>query len=108
MEELPKIEGISPQYLWIALAVLLGLCAIIVLVGKTVQTVKGWGVNRERAKGLDQRVKSLRRDVEDMREGTQHMCAGVKALLVHALHDGNTDEIEKALSDLDKWLIRRK
>lgn len=46
-------------------------------------------------------------EIDDLREGTRKNCAGVKALLNHQLHDGNNEEMERAASDLDAWLINR-
>ncbi len=47
------------------------------------------------------------KDIDDLREGMRRNCTGIKALLNHQLHDGNTLEMEEAASDLDKWLINR-
>lgn len=47
------------------------------------------------------------KDIADIREGMKKNCTGIKALLNHQLHDGNTDEMAKAALDLDNWLINR-
>jgi hypothetical protein len=54
-----------------------------------------------------QRLDAHDKDIDDLREGMKKNCAGVMALLNHQLHDGNTDEMSKASSELDAWLINR-
>lgn len=53
------------------------------------------------------RLEDHDKDIGDLREGVRKTCTGVKALLNHQLHDGNTDEMERAASELDAWLINR-
>lgn len=47
------------------------------------------------------------RQLSDTRRGLMVNCAGTQALLEHTLHNGNTDEMENASSDIDKWLRER-
>lgn len=44
----------------------------------------------------------------DLKEGFRVLCIANKALLNHAIHDGNTAEMEKASSEVDNYLINRK
>ena len=53
------------------------------------------------------RLKAHDDDIDDIREGMRRNCTGIKALLNHQLHNGNTKEMEEAASNLDKWLINR-
>ncbi len=53
------------------------------------------------------RLEAHDEDIEDLKEGMRRNCTGIKALLNHQLHDGNTDEMSAAAADLDKWLINR-
>ena len=40
--------------------------------------------------------------------GLMVICAGVQALLEHELHNGNTDEMHQASSEISGWLRQRK
>lgn len=53
------------------------------------------------------RLDDHERKIEDLQAGMRHNCFGVKALLNHELHNGNADEMSKAASDIDKYLINR-
>lgn len=46
--------------------------------------------------------------IRDLKEGFRVLCIANKALLNHAIHDGNTAEMEKASSEVDNYLINRK
>lgn len=46
--------------------------------------------------------------IRDLKEGFRVLCIANKALLNHAIHDGNTAEMEKASGELDDYLINRK
>lgn len=47
------------------------------------------------------------KQIADVKEGQMALCAGVKALLEHELHNGNTDEMESCSKRLDAWLLDR-
>lgn len=53
---------------------------------------------------LDAHDKAL----EDIYKGQRAQCVAVKALLNHAIHNGNTNEMVEAATGLDDWLIHRK
>ena len=46
--------------------------------------------------------------ISDLKEGNRALCVAVMALLNHAIHDGNTDEMTNAYSGIKKYLINRK
>lgn len=46
--------------------------------------------------------------IMDLREGQRVMCVACIALLNHELHNGNSDEMNQALSGLNNYLINRK
>lgn len=46
--------------------------------------------------------------IADLREGQRVMCVAVMALLNHDLHNGNSDEMNRALNGLNDYLINRK
>lgn len=46
--------------------------------------------------------------ISDLKEGQRVMCVAVMALLNHELHNGNADEMHKASTGLNDYLINRK
>lgn len=46
--------------------------------------------------------------IADLKDGNRALCVAVMALLNHAIHDGNTDEMTNAYSGLNNYLINRK
>lgn len=46
--------------------------------------------------------------IMDLREGQRVMCVACMALLNHELHNGNSDEMNDALSGLNSYLLNRK
>lgn len=47
-------------------------------------------------------------NILDLREGLRVSCIANIALLNHAIHNGNTDEMTHALTELNNYLINRK
>lgn len=116
------MNGVDVNGLYNAFIVFLALCGAVVTVGKAVDAIKAWkkpaqDSNDAFSSALKRHGEQLDRDkrrldthdteLEDMREGQRALCAGVKALLEHALHNGNSDEMKNASADIDKWLISR-
>lgn len=56
---------------------------------------------------LESRQADSIKQIADVKEGQMALCAGVKALLEHELHNGNTDEMESCSKRLDAWLLDR-
>lgn len=132
MNELQPIEGITPGMLWTALYVLVGVCALVILADK-VRAVFAGMQERKRAKRPElaeeisakvlakleprfaeidsklaadkQRIDTLSAKTNNNEEGQRVLCRGVLALLNHELHNGNSDEMEKAKQGIDDYLI---
>lgn len=51
------------------------------------------------------RIDRLERDVADVRDGQKALVKGVQALLEHELHNGNSEQMEKASTGLNEWLV---
>ena len=65
---------------------------------------------RKCAEKLDndkRRLDKHAQDIDDLREGQRNLCFGVQALLEHALHNGNADEMKAASDNIKKWLVGR-
>lgn len=56
---------------------------------------------------LKRRVDIHDDEVKDLHTGQSAMCRGVQALLEHALHNGNEEEMKAAADGIGKWLRTR-
>lgn len=111
-------SNFSPEFIIIAFGVFLALAGAIVTIGKAYDVIKSWRNPREQA---DQTLAQCRLDLETqkaradeqadeinvLRNGLIVTCQGVKALLEHALHNGNTGEMVEASKAIDKWLFSK-
>lgn len=64
--------------------------------------------SEERFQEGEKHIKENRDNIMDLREGLRVSCIANMALLNHAIHNGNTAEMEKAASELNNYLINRK
>lgn len=46
-------------------------------------------------------------EIDDIRHTNRIQCQAVRALLNHAIHDGNTDEMQRAAGALDDYLTEK-
>lgn len=104
---------------YIFVIVLIAIMGLFVLVGNVIKTY------RDLKKPIDDdnnnirtEVKELRhkidrietvvdehgKEIDDIRHMNRIQCQSVRALLNHAIHDGNTDEMSKASTELDAYL----
>lgn len=65
------------------------------------------GKDRERITALERDIEGHADELRDLHNGQTEMCRGVQALLEHALHNGNTDEMQAASNSIGKWLRTR-
>lgn len=63
--------------------------------------------DRERIGALERVGDTHARELEDLHAGQTELCRGVQALLEHALHNGNADEMQAASASIGKWLRNR-
>lgn len=63
--------------------------------------------DRERITALEHDIEHHGDELRDLHHGQTEICRGVQALLEHALHNGNTDEMEAASQAIGKWLRTR-
>lgn len=54
-----------------------------------------------------QQLKRHSEDISDLQGGQQALLIGTRALLNHAIHNGNKDEMIEANRTIDKWLVER-
>lgn len=64
--------------------------------------------SEERFREGEKHIKENHDSIADLREGLRVSCIANMALLNHAIHNGNTAEMERAASELNNYLINRK
>lgn len=64
--------------------------------------------SEERFKTGERHIAENRDDIRDLKDGLRVSCIANMALLNHAIHNGNTAEMENASAELNKYLINRK
>lgn len=105
-----------------ALLFILGVCYCFNLIYSTVVNAgKIKAQNEAPITDLDRRVKYLEdeirayktrfkmyeENVEQIQNQDRILMKSVKALLNHGIHNGNTDEMEKAASEIDEFLMQK-
>lgn len=93
------------------LAVTFVLLGGIATVGKAIDVIKGWRkpskTQEERLSVCEAKLDTEHKRLENLEEGNRALCRGVLALLNHELHNGNTEEMEKAQNGINNYLIER-
>lgn len=141
MTQVQPIEGITPETLWNFVLVLLGLCAIVVLVYKVIEIMRKEHERKEKKNRLGDKdltdqiadkvlekleprfkdiedkldkdknrldnheasIKSLNVSIDSIKEGMQVTADALTAILDHELHNGNSDQMQKARDELQKY-----
>ena len=106
----------------IFLMVLVAIMGLFVLVGNVIKTFRELKKPRDDQRdNIQTEVKELRHkidkiefvidqhgtEIEDIRKTNRVQCQAVRALLSHAIHDGNADEMQHAANKLDELLNSR-
>lgn len=140
-EAVQPIEGITPTMLWNFVLVLLGLCAVVILIYKVIEIMRkeherksqrnrleDHGLTDEiadkvleklepRFKDIESKldkdktrldnhessIHSLNGSIDSIKEGMQVTADALTAILDHELHNGNTDQMQKARDELQKY-----
>lgn len=76
------------------------------------EKTEAYGVHCEQSEQRFQRderhIAENRDDIRDLKEGLRVSCVANMALLNHAIHNGNTAEMQRASEQLNQYLINRK
>lgn len=119
-EELASVLGGNAAIT--TLAYILAVCAIIVTVGKAVDVVRGWlrpgqkksndvqtclHNDKRRLDDHDGRIDALEKGLGKTQDGQRVTMQGVMALLEHELHNGNSEQMEKASRDIQTHLLSK-
>lgn len=102
------MNGISPDQLMNAIVVVLAVLAAIVAIDKAADVFKKWKRPQkdmnEMLRTDKQRLDEHERDIDVLKNGQEALCNGVVALLDHQLHNGNSDQMEKAKEKISTYL----
>lgn len=63
--------------------------------------------DRDRIAALERDLATHSDELQDLHQGQTELCRGVQALLDHALHNGNGEEMQAASTSIGKWLRNR-
>jgi len=89
--------------------VLLAVLAFIVLIGNVIKTIRDWrkpGMSEaEWHRQVDQKLDSDNKRIKHLEEGNKVKCKALMALLSHEINGNSSDKLQKALEDLNEYLI---
>lgn len=124
------MDALTVDSVYGALLVLLAICGAIATIGKAIDTINGWRKPQRDAKSTfeamtqkcekrfendnrrfergEERMAKIEEELDDFHQGQFHTCMCLKALLNHELHNGNSEEMIEAASNMDKWLVKRR
>lgn len=105
MENLTLVQ--LRDFVIVALAIL----AFIVLLGNVWKTIKEWrkpGVSEaEWRRGVDDKLSNDNKRIASLEEGNKVVCRALIAMLSHEINGNSTDKLQKALGELQDYLIDR-
>ncbi len=106
------METITFDSLLTAVVVFLAICGAINVITATIKNIrelvgKPKATVKEMLDADKRRLDKHDKAIEALQDGQRVTCEGVQALLNHALHNGNSDEMQRASTDLNQWLINR-
>ena len=140
-DQLQPIEGITPTLLWNFVVVLLGLCAVVILVYKVIEIMRKEHDRKEKREKLngkdltdeiadkvlekleprfaeiDKKLSSDKDRLDNhetalndigkshrlLRSGMKVTCDSLAAILDHELHNGNSEQMQKARDELQTY-----
>lgn len=89
--------------------VMLAILAFIVLIGNVVKTIQIWrqpGMSEAQwRRSVDEKLDSDNKRIARLEEGNKVKCKALMALLSHEINGNSNDKLEKALSELNDYLI---
>ena len=91
--------------------VFLAILAFIVLLGNVIKTIKEWtkpGMSEaEWRREVDRKLSSDNERIKTLEEGNKVICRALIAMLSHEINGNSTDKLQKAMGDLQDYLIER-
>lgn len=109
------MDNFAPDDIYHALLVILAVCGAIITVGKALDVIKGWRKpSLENSKSVEEKLAADKRTLDrheeelcDLHKAQTLILQGTNALLEHAIHNGNTDEMVAAQKAITHYLIER-
>ncbi len=112
------VDALTHSSLLAALVVIVALMELVTLAGKAADALRSLRGPRRASderleavaaaqRGDKARLDRHEEELAGLREGQRQLCQGVQALLEHALHNGNSDEMDKASRGIQEWLRNR-
>lgn len=91
--------------------VFLAILAFIVLLGNVIKTIKEWtkpGMSEaEWRREVDRKLSSDNERIKTLEEGNKVICRALIAMLSHEINGNSTDKLQKAMGELQDYLIER-
>lgn len=94
-------------FLWVLAALVAFTLALWSLADKVKNAHKPAENAAEWRRSVDEKLSNDKERIDGLEEGQRAICRGVLALLNHELHNGNSDEMEKAQAGINNYLIER-
>lgn len=105
------MENLTIQQIKDFVIVAVAILAFIVLMGNVIKTIKDWrkpGMNEaEWRRDIDAKLRNDNERIKSLEEGNRVICKALMALLSHEINGNSNDKLQKALSDLNTYLIER-
>ncbi|MBR3334317.1 MAG: hypothetical protein IKG23_08525 [Clostridia bacterium] len=89
--------------------VLLAIMAFIVLLGNTIKVFRDWSSpamnEAEWRRGVDASLKDNTERIDTLEAGNKVICKALLAIMSHEINGNSTDKLQKAMNDLNEYLI---
>ena len=100
------MENLTGSNIFTALLVVVGVAGVLITLDQALKIIKGWKEpvlsNTEKLANDKRRLDAHEAAIEELQESNKLQGAALVALLDHQLHNGNTEQMEKARDDLLK------
>ena len=102
------MEHLTPEQVMDTAAVLLTMFAAIVTLDKVREIIKKWkspslDVSKKLARDRE-RLDEHEKEINTLRDSGRVQCAALLALLDHEPHNGNSDQMERAKENINRYL----
>lgn len=91
------------------LIVLLAIMAFIVLLGNVIKVIREWSSpamsEAEWRRGVDTSLEDSKERIDTLEAGNRVICKALIAIMSHEINGNSIDKLQKAMSDLNEYLI---
>jgi len=89
--------------------VLLAVMAFVVLLGNVIKVFKDWSTpamsEAEWRREVDETLEANKERISSLETGNRVICKALLAIMSHEINGNSTDKLQKAMSDLNDYLI---